>query len=235
MITAAAAVSLLLHAVPAQSPVSFDAAQVRRVEARLGAARLTVTGTDDATATVEVKKLKGSAACRVDVRLAGDLLQIIETETPRAGCEHQVSARVPHRIDADLAVGAGMMKLSATDGGLKLSVGSGNMEADVIATRLTARGGSGDVRVRGLTGLAEVTTGSGNIELTWNRAPAEGEIVLRAGSGNATLNFPSGARLRTAFAAGSGRLINEVGDTPGAKLVVSGKFGSGDLRLRKGL
>lgn len=111
-------------------------------------------------------------------------------------------------------------------------IGSGDISADGSFKKIEGKSGSGDIDVKGLAGGGELKTGSGEINITFASSPIKGVLDIKTGSGDATLFFPKGARVKTSFLAGSGQVSSELGDNPNAPFLVSMKAGSGDLKIK---
>jgi DUF4097 and DUF4098 domain-containing protein YvlB len=120
-----------------------------------------------------------------------------------------------------------------------------------FATNLQTTTGSGDLKVRGITGAVSFTTGSGDtsiagdpktvdgrtgsgdVKLTYKKPPAEGSIDLRSGSGDALIELPEHTAFTVRFRAGSGTLRTSLQETKDAKFTIAAKSGSGDLRIER--
>jgi hypothetical protein len=104
---------------------------------------------------------------------------------------------------------------------LNLHSGSGGIELDRLGRYLSASSGSGDIRAHGVHGAAELSTGSGSIELD---EEATGDVKAKSGSGSIHIHgFNGGLSAHT----GSGS-IEADGRLTGATSLSSG---SGSLRL----
>ena len=104
---------------------------------------------------------------------------------------------------------------------LNLHCGSGDVEVDNLGRYLSASDGSGNVRAHGISGPADVGTGSGDIEL---EQTGPGDIKAKTGSGNIRIhNFNGAFWART----GSGDVEGD-GTLTGAGNISTG---SGNARL----
>jgi len=126
---------------------------------------------------------------------------------------------------------------------LNLRSGSGDVTTDHLGRFLSATSGSGEVRAHGVSGPADLATGSGNIEID---ELAAGDIKARTGSGNihihglnGGLNARSGSgdvdaegHLTGAatLSSGSGNVKLHIG--PDAHFNLEASTGSGDIRVR---
>jgi hypothetical protein len=107
---------------------------------------------------------------------------------------------------------------------LNLHSGSGDLEVDHVGRYLKAQTGSGSVRAHGIAGPAELTTGSGDVDLEEN---APGEVRASTGSGSIRIHGLSGALTAKT---GSGD-IEADGSITGSSHLSSG---SGSIRLHIG-
>ncbi len=127
---------------------------------------------------------------------------------------------------------------------LILNTGSGNITAsDLQATRLTAKTGSGDIRLTSFNGSLNANTGSGNIEISGqnrlddlNFETGSGDIqiaallnttnngTIKTGSGNVRLSLGASKAPGFDINTGSGSINFKV---PGSQIVSQGKH---DLR-----
>jgi hypothetical protein len=125
---------------------------------------------------------------------------------------------------------------------LNLRSGSGDLEVDNLGRYLMAASGSGNVRAHGLSGPAEMQTGSGDIELEENGA---GDVKAKTGSGSIRVHgFTGTFNARTgsgdieadghltgaaSLASGSGSVRMHL--TPDAHFDLQATTGSGDIRI----
>jgi DUF4097 and DUF4098 domain-containing protein YvlB len=107
---------------------------------------------------------------------------------------------------------------------LNLHSGSGDIETDHLGRYISASSGSGNVRARGISGPAELQTGSGDIELG---ELAAGDVKARTGSGNVHIHGLNGGLIAHS---GSGD-IDADGHLNGAATLESG---SGSVKLHLG-
>ena len=107
---------------------------------------------------------------------------------------------------------------------LNLHSGSGDIETDHLGRYISATSGSGYVRARGISGPAELQTGSGDIDLG---ELAAGDVKARTGSGNVHIHGLNGGLIARS---GSGD-IDADGHLNGAATLESG---SGNVKLHLG-
>ena len=107
---------------------------------------------------------------------------------------------------------------------LNLHSGSGDIVTEHLGRYIVATSGSGNVRVRSVSGPAELQTGSGDIELG---ELAAGDVKTRTGSGNVHIHGLNGSLIARS---GSGD-INADGHLSGAATLESG---SGSVKLHLG-
>ena len=107
---------------------------------------------------------------------------------------------------------------------LNLHSGSGDIETDHLGRYISATSGSGNVRARGISGPAELQTGSGDIDLG---ELAAGDVKARTGSGNVHIHGLNGGLIARS---GYGD-IDADGHLNGAATLESG---SGNVKLHLG-
>lgn len=214
----------------------FDSKNIRRVDVENLSGRIVVRGGNGSKSTVKIEKIKFDKFCEVEIIQKEDELQV---EVERRGlsrdgeCEANIELQIPSDVKLELANGSGNILVEGTRGEVDFAVGSGDVALDGRIDDLEGKTGSGSVRAKGLVGPAKLKSGSGDIHLVYATIPSQGEIEIRAGSGDAEIMLPAKTRLKTQAFTGSGSVRNEFGEDPGAPFRVSFKAGSGDLRLRK--
>jgi DUF4097 and DUF4098 domain-containing protein YvlB len=217
----------------AEAPQEFSG--IRRVDLRVSSGNVSVTGVAGDKATVEVTKKRYDERCRLTVEQRGDLLfvELASKSLFSARCEADFQIQVPRSVDLKFKDGSGNIAVNGTSGPVTVETGSGRVDVKAKLSAFEARTGSGAVRAEGLQSPASVRTGSGSVRLVYEKVPANGQLEIRSGSGDAEVLFPKHAKVRTAFSAGSGRVSNRLGESPDARFTVSMKTGSGDLVVGK--
>lgn len=142
----------------------------------------------------------------------------------------EISAQAPE-LTGRLA--SGNLTINGNMGNAQIESASGNMKINGTLGKSTIRSASGNVDLKGLTDNAEIVTASGNITVHYPKSFNANELSIKSASGNATILLPEDSRIATDFEAGSGRLLNEVGDTENPTLKIAFRSGSGDLKIKK--
>jgi DUF4097 and DUF4098 domain-containing protein YvlB len=212
----------------------FDAQGMKVVSIKNTSGKVSLKPTTGAKAIVAIAKNKFSDSCKMTVEKTSNTLwvEVKSTSILSDTCDVDFDIQVPKEMDMNLAVGSGNLKIEGLEGALIYKIGSGEITADGTFRSVDGKSGSGNVDVKGLTGGGEIKTGSGEVNLKFTSAPVNGIIDLKTGSGDAKLYFPKTAKIKTSFAAGSGELSNELGETADASFKVSMKAGSGDLNIK---
>jgi len=129
-----------------------------------------------------------------------------------------------------------------SDVALNLHSGSGDIEVDNVGRFLSAISGSGSVRAHGVHGPADLSTGSGDIEL---EEQAVGDVKAKTGSGsirvhnlNGSFNSHTGSgdieadgNITGAANVGTGSGSVRLHITPTSHFSFEGSTGSGDIRV----
>ncbi|MGZ3652092.1 MAG: DUF4097 family beta strand repeat-containing protein [Bdellovibrionota bacterium] len=235
MKTVFAAVLCLFAALPARGEAPQEFTGIRRVDLRISSGNVKVTGVAGDRATLEVAKKRYDERCRLTVEQRGDLLyvELASKSLFSARCEADFQLQVPRSVGLKFKDGSGNIAVNGTSGPMAVETGSGRVDVKAKLSAFEARTGSGAVRAEGLRSPATVRTGSGSVRLVYDSVPADGQLEIRSGSGDAEVLFPKHAHVRTAFTAGSGRVNNQLGESPNARFTVSMKTGSGDLMVGK--
>jgi len=213
----------------------FDAAKITAVEVKNSSGDIEVLPVTTGKARVVANKVEFGEYCRFKTEQKGSTL-FVEVEKKgmfQDDCDVDLELSVAKGTNLNVRLGSGDLKVRGLSGDLGFQVGSGSVDVEAPIKRLDGKTGSGDMFVKGLTSGGTLRTGSGKINIEYLVAPALGELNMATGSGNAEVIFPKAAKVQTTFAAGSGELINELGDSPESKFKVSMRAGSGDLHIKK--
>ena len=213
----------------------FDAKDLKEITIENSSGKIGIANADSAKVTVSATKNKFNDKCTLTMEKTGSkLLLKVEKKLSlsKADCDVDFEIKTPKGVDLTIGLGSGNLNIRGMEGALTFKLGSGDVSAEGTFKKVSGMDGSGDVEIKGLTEGSEVRTGSGNIKLTYANAPTKGDLELKTGSGNATVLFPKGAKVKTSFRAGSGQFTNELGDTPSASFAVSMNAGSGNLNVK---
>lgn len=129
--------------------------------------------------------------------------------------------RLPPQTGGTLQTQVGLIVATNVDGPLTARSGSGIVRIEGGAGTTTARSGSGNVSVKGRAGRVEARTGSGDVAL----ASITGDATVHTGSGNAVVDDVTG---NLEAHAGSGSLT--LRKVAGGRLTA--RTGSGEIALR---
>lgn len=213
----------------------FDAKDLKEIEIENSSGKVTVSGVDGTKAEIQSTKNKFDDRCTLTIEKSGGKIHLkvkSKWSLTTHECDVDFDIKTPKSTNLNAVLGSGSITVRAVQGAFSFILGSGDVSADGTFKEISGKDGSGDIDIKGLTENADIRSGSGNIKLTYARTPVTGALELKTGSGNATVLFPKGAKIKTSFKAGSGQIVNELGDTPGADFEVSMKAGSGNLNIK---
>lgn len=214
----------------------FDSNGLAIVSVENTSGKVLITAATESKASVVATKNIFSDKCKMTIDRSGTKLVIKVEKTnsffSKEDCDVDFEVKVPKAVSLNLAIGSGNLTVNGIQGDLAFKVGSGDILADGIFKKIDGKSGSGKIVVNGLTGGGELKSGSGEIDLKYAISSLNGELVIKTGSGDSTILFPKGSKVNTQFNAGSGKLMNELGDNSSAAFKVSMKAGSGDLKIR---
>lgn len=216
---------------------TFPAAGVKMIRIQTESGDIEVQGTGRQDAQVEVTKMDPER-CAVTMEARGDALVLEIRSLSRwfwksSGCQAGFKVQAPASLGLEASSGAGDIKASGLQGALILKDGSGDIRFDGVAGEVSAKSGSGNVEGTLRSSRVSIMTGSGDLKLRWTQAPGEGDVQVKTGSGDVSLAFPGGAKVRTSILSGVGTVSNELGEASDARLTVSVMSGSGDVAIRK--
>lgn len=253
-ITAGIALSSSLALASTESQV-FDGKGLERLELNNTSGNAKIEVSTDGKAHVTATKIDFSSICSLTIDREG---KAVVATVKALGlfstgiCKVNFAIKIPETLALDLEVGSGNISVNSTKGAIDFRAGSGDIELnDVESAKVVGRVGSGTIKAKGSIGSVDLKSGSGNIELsglrgdtkidtgsgdmklTYNAVPQQGQAELKTGSGDTTVYLPPSTKVRTMFETGSGKLSTEIGDSPNAPFTVSVKSGSGNLKVKK--
>ncbi len=214
----------------------FPAHDVIRVEVENTAGNIKVEGHSARKVSVAIDKIKFGENCHLLLRQTGKVIEIQAEKNSffsNDECEANITVMVPEKMDLELKSYSGTITVAGTSGIIDVKVASGDVKIKSEVAKLNAKAGSGNIEVNGLVGDASVKVGSGEVKLTYSKDPGQGEVDIKAGSGDATLFLPPKMRVHSKVLMGSGEAYNEMGDFKDAKFMISFKAGSGDLHIKE--
>lgn len=227
---------LAQSAFAASETKDFDSKGLTSVSVLDHSGKVTISKIDGSKAIVTTTKNKFSDKCKMTEEKSGNQLVLKVEKGPgfmdSDECDVDFEIKVPKTVDLELMLGSGNIKITGIEGALSYKMGSGDLTAEGAFKKVDGKAGSGNVSMKGLNGPGEFRSGSGDLKLSYSSVPTTGEVNIRAGSGDATVSFPKGSKIKTDFKAGSGKLTNELGDNPSASFAVSMKAGSGNLNVK---
>ena len=215
----------------------FEITGIEKMSIQNGAGQVNVksieTGKSKALVKADKRKFESGCSMTVEQRKTVLWIEVKHRTFSSSQCEVNFEITVPKSIALSVKNGSGNLSVTGLKGNLEFALGSGNVLVDAEVMQLDGKTGSGDIEIKGLTGGGDLRSGSGNMKLTYLKAPEKCTLDIKTGSGDAEISLPKGTHLKASFAAGSGRLTNEIGDTPDSSFEISMKAGSGNLHLKK--
>jgi hypothetical protein len=226
----------VVGAVSAADVTEFDTKDLIGVSVSVPSGKVSLEAHDGAKASVVFTKNKFSEHCKLTIEKKDNRIAVKVEKSPRffslGDCDANYEIKIPKKADSDLKLGSGNIVIKGLQGELLFSLGSGEVTADGSFPKVDGKAGSGPVHITGLTGSGNLKSGSGSVNLIFSGKPANGAFEIQLGSGDSTLTFPKGSKVKTTFVAGVGKLHNELGDSTDATYLVSVKTGSGNLSIK---
>jgi hypothetical protein len=163
-------------------------------------------------------------------------------------CSLGYSVTAPAGLPLAVTDGSGDLSASCFGGHVTLSGGAGNITASHLSGAIELASGSGDITASGLdgsvrlsdgagnivvTGLAATDVvgddGSGNITLTFSKAPRRVEVTDE--SGDITLVLPRGQSYLVTAHSSQGNTSVSVRQSPSSPYVITASNGSGNITI----
>lgn len=219
------------HSQPRELPLQLDG--VRTIRFDIGNSKLRVDGAGSPDPMLRGRACASSesalASLALEQQRSGDTLNVTMRRTSNTtgwrGNHYaylDLAGQVPAGVLVQAVVGSGDAQVVGVSAA-SADVGSGDVELQRIAGRVTTKVGSGDVTLDDVGGLKVLSIGSGDVEARNVRGPVE---VGSVGSGDFKLQ---GARGDVRIGSlGSGDI--DLRDVEGSVQV--GSIGSGDLDIR---
>jgi hypothetical protein len=217
----------------------FDSAGISWVEVHSGSGRVELVATESGKSSVTAEKRKFGSHCKMTAERRNETLFVEVEQThylassAAEGCEVDLKIQAPKAAGLFLRSGNGDIGIEGFISDLDFRVGRGSVRVKGSVKRLDGKAGSGDIAIQGLSVGGRLVAGSGKITVAYENAPALGELSIKTGSGDAEISFPQASKIKTSFSAGSGNLVNDLGDTPSSQFTVSMRAGSGSLRIKR--
>ncbi len=235
LILAAMTVMASPFAFTAPETKTFESAKIKSMDISNGSGDVSI-GVSAGPTTVTYEKVKFNEKCEFSIDVVGSELVIKTKDSSFFGsqeCQVNVNVSGPKNVGIKLKNGSGDIQIKDTHGAVEYKIGSGDVNIHAKVTELHGKSGSGDLVAIGLSGNAQIDSGSGEMKLTYNKCPNKGKIDIHSGSGDAIVNLPADSTVTTSFKAGSGELKNDFGTSENPKLSISMKAGSGSLSIKR--
>jgi DUF4097 and DUF4098 domain-containing protein YvlB len=213
----------------------FPLSGISKVEVNNTSGNTTVIGVDKGKAIVVAEKKKFGKHCKLKIEKREQTLFVaVEADVIyKDECRVELNVTGPKAATFDIKTGSGDLAVKQVTGDLGFSIGSGAATIDSEVSSIDGKSGSGDMILKGLVANASLKAGSGKINVTYTSPPSEGELDIQAGSGKTEIVFPLTAKIRTTFMSGTGKMTNDLGETPESPFKISMKTGSGDVHIKK--
>ncbi|SDS50665.1 DUF4097 and DUF4098 domain-containing protein YvlB [Friedmanniella luteola] len=180
---------------------TFRAPDAEHVQLQVGAGLVEVVASDDGAVHGEIDCDGDEQEARVHVQTFGaEVRVVVPPATGWASGEARIRLAVPAGTDLTLTSGSGDLTTDVRLGRVSARSGSGDLRLAATATA-GLHTGSGDITVLAVDGEADVSSGSGDIRVDSCGA----DLTLRTASGDATIGRLTG-RAEAKLASGDFRL-----------------------------
>ena len=198
------------------------------------------------TPTLKIFSPKPTEGYRITMKLPVKLFKTLEVNTASGGVEISDSAITAevfklHTASGNVNVNAffgevnvksasGNINITNPSGGaaksLKISAASGNITADYKAEKYAVNSVSGNTKYSGAVGEGNINVTSGTITVDY--AEWNGDLKVKAVSGNVNVNLPADSGVNVKFDGVSGTVRTDLGNERG-KFISLGKGTNGEF------
>lgn len=216
-------------------PLDFRAGDAEIIQVETDSGEISLEVVEGQSIKVEVTGEYDVSKCDISAALNGSkLLASAKGRFWRGGnCKAGFRITAPAGKKLVLRSGAGNIRMTGFSAGADVSVGAGAVEFKAVSGPINVKSAAGAVRGDIYSEDLTASTGSGSIDLVWNKLPSRGKVEIKTGVGNTTLSFPAGSKVHVVHAAGVGSMSNELGDDPSAPVTIVVKSGAGSLNIKK--
>lgn len=198
------------------------------------------------TPTLKIFSPKPAEGYRITMKLPVKLFRTLEVNTASGGVEISDSAVTAevfklHTASGNVSVNAffGEVNVKSASGNinitnpsdgaaksLKISAASGNITADYKAEKYAVNSVSGNTKYSGAVGEGDINVTSGTITVDY--AEWNGDLKVKAVSGNVNVNLPTDSGVNVKFDGVSGTVRTDLGNEKG-KFISLGKGTNGEF------
>lgn len=229
--------------------VDFDPTAFSRLDLRLDAGDVTLVPGEDAAVEATLR-WRGDLAPELESRLAGGTL-LVSLSCPQGskdcGGDVQVTVPITTEVDLangqgaidivdftgplDLAVEAGSVTATNTNGGLRVDVGSGTIALADITGRFDVQTTTGDIVGTGLgSPIGEAVSDRGSVDLSFATAPDLADLTT--GAGDITVSVPAGEYDVDATSRRGDVTVEGLTNTSNAPSVILARSTGGNIAVR---
>jgi hypothetical protein len=148
-------------------------------------------------------------------------------------CETGIKISSPSDKKLILTNGSGSIKVKDFISGGDFEEGAGTIEFENVSGEIKTKIGAGNIKGIISSDNVSIMSGSGKIDLKWNKILDKGMISIKIGSGNTLLSFPKETKMNISFISGIGRLHSEFVNDDSSDLKIYHISGSGNLKIKK--
>ena len=212
----------------------FDVSKFSELDVSHTEGAVSIQVSKSAKGAVNVTNKKFARGCDPRIETAGKTL-VVKTKGDFGNqCPADFVIEVPASTAVRVKIGSGDLKIADLSGSIDFKIGSGTAKVFGATRKLTGKTGSGDITAADLVAqVVELSTGSGDLDLSYGQVAKGSRLDIRTGRGSASVTLPANAKVGANLRAGAGSLSSDFVNSSDADLRVDMRAGSGDLKLKK--
>ncbi|MBT4761424.1 MAG: DUF4097 family beta strand repeat protein [Bdellovibrionaceae bacterium] len=238
---------------------TFKDSKLNALDIEMISGNVTLTESNGTQITVTADKKKFEKNCKLEVKKDKNKLEIeVEEEGGwfvKSECEVNFQIALPKNFSVSIDNGAGNLSVQGATKNIDCDLGGGNVKISGPLKSLKCDVGGGSISANQLTGNAEVSTGAGDINLSFTKETqlikvdtstgagnidiklhspiAKGSLKLSTGAGDAQVALPSAAQVKADLSTGIGNVNNEFATAKKPAFDVELSSGMGNLKVYK--
>jgi hypothetical protein len=187
---------------------------------------------------IEFEKIRFTDTCELDF-YNGQKTILVKVTEKRSGfddesCLVNFRIRVPETFNVNVTNGLGDLKVLGMKARLKYMIGSGNTDLSGDFKEVVGKVGNGKQFLTGYSKKTQLESGRGEFHIDFEKALSKDSLLLKNGTGDATVILPDSSNVKLQLESGLGRVFSEIPVSESKNsFSIKMRSGTGALRVRK--
>lgn len=218
--------------------MTFNSKKIKDLRIINASGKLSVYASFDKNITVEFEKIRFPDSCKLDFKETRKQLKV-EVKENRKGyddesCLVNFRIRVPESLNLDITNGLGDLEVLGLKNRVKYMIGSGNVDLSGDFRELIGKVGNGKQALRGYSKSSSLESGRGGFFIELDRALHKDSLLLKNGTGDASVSLPDASNVNIQLQSGLGKLFSDFPtQTSKQAFAIKMRSGTGALRVKK--